>query len=187
MDLLINKMKSIIIKPQYIDFIIGFTTDLKPGFENTKDTLIILINNIMPTGSSNTKLNKIEKMTNFNNKKIFFYIDFPLSHNFPNSLEVINKLFELNDIVKIRITNKICGTCFRSFYYMVREKNIKYSIKPEQGSNVDSDTKSCFEYLNPNHNIYKTNKSAYQQTLQFTKKEGNFTYNLKNFFGHLFD
>ena len=73
---------------------------------------------------------------------------FPLNTG-PNSLIVLNKILELTKEYRITLINQMCGSCFRSFYYLKQKatQNFIYRVQPEQGlsSEMDSDQiRNCF-------------------------------------------
>lgn len=91
-------------------------------------------------------ITKINDRTPGAHLKIFFKNYFPLSHNFPNSIEVLNKVLEMKP-VRLRLTNRMCGTCHRSLYYLV-QKGVDYIVNPDQGLNPTLDTdeiRNCFK------------------------------------------
>ncbi len=134
---------------EYFDIILGssvydrsdFTrgTDISKTFQllidpnrNGYDSFDILKSNIIRNGISG---------------KIYtFSSSFPLTHIPPNSRRVLDALIDLNKSVKVRITNRMCGTCHRSLYYLV-QNGIEYVVNPEQGlGSLDSyAVQKCFD------------------------------------------
>ena len=81
---------------------------------------------------------------NVDNKKNI-RISFPLSLK---DKDLLDKIIEFAKHHKVHILNKMCGTCFPSFYYLVKNSdNISYNVNPDQGLNeTDSpDIKECFK------------------------------------------
>jgi hypothetical protein len=80
---------------------------------------------------------ELERSASLVNKQIYWKTYFPLSHNFENSLLVLNKLLEIKD--RLRIVNRMCGSCHRSLYYLVNN-GVEYIVEPEQGlSHADTE------------------------------------------------
>ena len=74
---------------------------------------------------------------------------FPLNTDGSNKL-VLDKILEMTEKFDVEITNKMCGTCHRSLYYLVQKgnDNFTYSVDPEQKINPDLDTEDilkCFK------------------------------------------
>lgn len=136
-----------------LDFILGATTNFTSDFENNitnekRDVQIyfdpINKNKYIEFGNIYKIIEEKDKIIN---EKFNILMEFPLSHNFPNSLEVLNKIISLKEIVNIRITNRICGSCFRSLYYL-KKNGINYIVNPEQKLSdiLDSrEIRECFE------------------------------------------
>ena len=66
-----------------------------------------------------------------------------------SNIDVLNKILELTKEYKINFVNKMCGTCFRSMYYLVQKatQNFNYEVSPKQGlnSNDTEEIKTCFK------------------------------------------
>jgi hypothetical protein len=78
--------------------------------------------------------------------KIYLNAFFPLAINTPTIKNILEEIININKICKVKIINKMCGTCFRSLYYLVRNK-IDYEVNPDQGF-TSADTaaiRSCFK------------------------------------------
>lgn len=112
--------------------------------------------NISPIGGHINKLNdsnledNIIKSIELNILNLYGY--FPLSTGI-NSNKVLDKIIELSkNKFKIKIINRICGSCFRSLRYLIaKSDNIKYIVDPEQGLDkiMDSDEiRKCFRPSN---------------------------------------
>ena len=82
---------------------------------------------------------------------------FPLSQTSINK-NVLDFIIYLTEKYKIKLINKICGSCFRSFYYLTNncEKNFTYIVNPEQSlSNDDTiDIRECFKSYTPHKSKY---------------------------------
>lgn len=62
---------------------------------------------------------------------------FPLNIQGEININIINKIMELQNKIHIGFYNKMCGTCFRSFWYIINYgKNITYYLSPAQGTDV---------------------------------------------------
>ena len=75
--------------------------------------------------------------------------EFPLEKPDNEILLIIKTLDEIKKSGKnVKIINKICGSCFRTFYHLVKKVGIDYEVSPYQG--LDSaDTpaiQNCFRY-----------------------------------------
>ena len=72
---------------------------------------------------------------------------FPLNTDGSNKL-VLDKVLEMTRDFEIFLSNKMCGSCFRSLYYLVQNanENFTYSVNPEQGlAPADTpDIQKCF-------------------------------------------
>jgi hypothetical protein len=135
-------------EPKYLDLVLGATTSFKASFNDLDNSFIL---NICPIVCKDFKYDIFIEMLNALPKikgqmlKLDDY--FPLSHNFPNSKLILDKLIHLhNNGVIVRITNRMCGTCHRSLYYLVRH-GIEYIVEPEQGLGVQDteEIKRCFK------------------------------------------
>jgi hypothetical protein len=89
----------------------------------------------------------------FKNDKSPYIIkgSFPLNIKDSNKT-VLDKIIKMSEEYKITFVNKICGSCFRSMYYLVKyanSENFSYVVKPEQGLGRQ-DTESiqkCFKNI----------------------------------------
>ena len=74
---------------------------------------------------------------------------FPTNHIGGNNKEVLDKIIELTQNYKVEFINKMCGTCFRSMYYLVHNttQNFTYEVSPAQTLNSDDtpDIRRCFK------------------------------------------
>jgi hypothetical protein len=74
---------------------------------------------------------------------------FPLNTNGTNK-DVLDKILEITKSRKVNFYNKMCGTCFRSMYYLVHNatSNFTYTVNPEQklsDVNDTADIRKCFK------------------------------------------
>lgn len=90
---------------------------------------------------------KAKILNNIVGKKYTFNLFFPLNCT-GNSKKILDSLAYMNNNnnIKPRITNRMCGTCHRSLYYLV-QCGIEYFVNPEQGlGNQDNFAiKKCFK------------------------------------------
>ena len=80
---------------------------------------------------------------------------YEIKNYFPTNIKgtnknVLDKIIQLTDQYKIEFINKMCGSCFRSMYYLVKNttKNFEYEVSPEQGLSSIADTseiRRCFK------------------------------------------
>ena len=127
---------------RYLDIIIGATDNLHSDFKDLDKSLQLLID---PSATNYNDYDKIIKDITDNKRKLFFKSIFPLNYTL-NSKIVLDLLIDINKTIKVRITNRMCGTCHRSLYYLVNN-DIEYIVNPEQGL-VEQDTseiRTCFK------------------------------------------
>lgn len=71
------------------------------------------------------------------------------TNQFGSNIKVLDKLLELTNKFKIYFTNKMCGSCFRSFWYLTKnaKQNFEYNVDPEQklGNSDTPEIRSCFK------------------------------------------
>jgi hypothetical protein len=134
--------------PKYLDLVIGASTLLDTDFSDKTNAYILIINPFSVFNEYDTVKSTIEGLSDLKNKKHTIKLYFPLSHNFAKSIEVLDKILQINTSdIKVRITNRMCGTCFRSMYYLVKN-GVEYKVYPEQGLSDTLDTdeiKKCFK------------------------------------------
>jgi hypothetical protein len=131
----------------YIDFVIGAMGANYTAFESKENNFTVCINPYYDYEKIDVLITVIKSTDSLLDKNYRIRGEFPLSHNFSNSSFVLNKILEMNKKVPVRITNRMCGTCFRSLYYLV-QKGIPYVVEPEQGLNKIMDTpeiRECFK------------------------------------------
>ena len=82
---------------------------------------------------------------------------FPLNQTNTNKY-VLDFIIYLTEKYKIILINKMCGSCFRSFYYLTNncEKNFTYIVNPEQSLSDDdtTDIRECFKSYTPHKSKY---------------------------------
>jgi hypothetical protein len=144
---LLTSIESKLNELKYIDFVIGATERNYSDFKSEKNNLTLCISPIATNEKFDVVITEIKSTDSLLDKNYRIYFLFPLSHNFPNSKIVLDKILDLNKKVRIRITNRMCGSCFRSLYYLVKN-GIEYSVSPEQGLDDNTDTpaiRRCFK------------------------------------------
>lgn len=112
------------------------------------DSLILRFVTLPRAPLLETVVPQIAKEENLNNKVYTIQEHFPLDHNGTNTARVMDYIKDtVMPKIKIRIENKICGTCFRSFYYLVKH-GAEYIVNPAQGAKPPMDTDEilrCFK------------------------------------------
>ncbi len=77
------------------------------------------------------------------------YCTFPTNQIGGNNKEVLDKIIELTATYNVKFINKMCGSCFRSMYYLVHNttQNFTYEVSPAQGfkSQDTDEIKKCFK------------------------------------------
>ena len=154
---------------EYLDIIIGATNNLSSDFKDLDKSLQLLID---PSATNYNDYDKIIEDITDNKRKLFFKSDFPLNYTL-NSKIVLDLLIDINKTIKVRITNRMCGTCHRSLYYLVNN-DIEYIVNPEQGLAKEDtpEIRTCFkdaEYaLNQTRKtMYLNDKQVYPPPLNF--------------------
>jgi hypothetical protein len=149
---LFEEIKKYIIKINITDIVIivGAIYQQELQFPNGKSSLNIFIT---PTSDFKTVEQTIEKLNKTDDNSIrnlYVNAEFPLAVN--------DKIKEILDIIidihfnhsKVFLINKLCGDCFRSFYYLRKNSGdgIGYDVSPLQSTDKrDTDEiKSCFKY-----------------------------------------
>jgi len=133
------------IEPKYLDLIIG-ATSISSDFD-TKNSFTLIISPIPRFDDYATFIPKLNELSIIKNQILTFNGYFPLSHNFPNGLNILNRLIQLNKSgINVRVINRMCGSCHRSLYYLVKN-GIEYTVNPEQGVGVQDteEIKRCFK------------------------------------------
>lgn len=136
-----------------------YASDTSPQTHINRDSITLLVNPVSSIRSQTEKsqINNYILYTDFrtnikklndtaNPRGLILYLDsyFPLTHLLPNSRLVLDKIGSMAN--NIKIVNRICGSCFRSLYYLVRTHDIEYINEPEQGNSyADTDAiLDCF-------------------------------------------
>jgi len=127
---------------KYLDIILGSSTKNNSAFKDLSDSIQLCITPA-EFDSYDTILKKIKDEKNINGKTYYMNTYFPLNYKDSNSKEILDLLIKINTSIKVRITNRMCGTCHRSLYYLVKN-NIEYLVEPEQGFELDP-TKPTFD------------------------------------------
>jgi hypothetical protein len=72
--------------------------------------------------------------TNEKLEKNYYIKNYFPTNQFGSNIKVLDKLLELTNKFKIYFTNKMCGSCFRSFWYLTKnaKQNFEYNVDPEQ-------------------------------------------------------
>jgi hypothetical protein len=152
-------------KVEEIHIILGANPNFKSDFRIVKDNYVCLF--FDPNGRDDIYSDTTEKINFPQIKEFKFKLPFPLNFTDTNSKEILDKIIEIhNKGINVYITNRICGTCFPSFYYLVKN-GIQYKVAPEQGlddilknSINPQDTEEIKDCFNPL--IYKYNMRKYQ-------------------------
>ena len=134
---------------RYLDIILGATTNVRSDFDDLGNSLQLCISPIDNFDNFETLQNKIKTTADFKGQLFTFKSEFPLNHITPNCKAVLDLLLQINASIKVRITNRMCGTCHRSLYFLVKH-GIEYKVNPEQGLNPVLDTPeiiNCFKDL----------------------------------------
>jgi hypothetical protein len=140
----IIKKKISSVDGQKITFIIGAEEELSyfgagKNFTNI-NSFVLLINPVSKSSSApsikyrykpySVVYDNLVSAPTLQNLVLEWDAPFPLSHNKPNSKIVLDEILTIGD--KIRLINRMCGTCHRSFYYLLSAQNIEYINEPEQ-------------------------------------------------------
>ena len=92
----------------------------------------------------------IDQIKSSNNLESEYKINgyFP-TNQFGENKNVLDKIINLTNKFNIKFVNKICGSCFRSMWYLVQNttKNFIYEVSPGQGlDSADSEgIRTCFK------------------------------------------
>ena len=154
---LFEEIKKYIIKINITDIVItdiviivGAVYSEELNFPNRKSSLNIYITPI-ETSNFKTVVQTIEKLNKTNDNSIrnlYVNAEFPLAIN-DKIKEILDLIIDINfNYSKVFLINKLCGDCFRSFYYLRANSlgDIGYDVSPNQGTDIrDTDAiKSCF-------------------------------------------
>jgi hypothetical protein len=73
-----------------------------------------------------------KESVNLDTKIIYIARGFPLSSISSTDKACIEHISRLSQLAPVHITNRICGSCFSSFYTLVHEYGFTYTVDPEQ-------------------------------------------------------
>jgi hypothetical protein len=134
---------------KYLDIILGAIEQTHSDFDDLGNSLQLCITPINSFDDFDILKSKIENIDNLGGNILTFNSEFPLNFQKRNCQKILDLLLRINDSIKVRITNRMCGTCHRSLYYLVQQ-GINYIVNPEQGLNNDLDTPEiikCFKNI----------------------------------------
>jgi hypothetical protein len=137
--------------PVYFDIVVGAEKqgEFSSAFPDKTNAYCLFLNHVEEFESSlENLLNKIREEGSLKGKEHKFKRYFPLSYTRgPNNRVVLDKLVEMNrNGIHVRFTNRMCGTCFPSFYYLA-QRGIAYKMFPSaelSGSQNTPAIRSCF-------------------------------------------
>ncbi len=136
-----------------IHIILGATENLKSDFNDNQNekSIYLFFDPVNPN-----YIDTIENLSKYPSIKLFkFNLSFPLNHLEEKSKQILELIIEINKNKPIYITNRMCGTCHRSLYYLVNN-GIKYIVNPEQNLSDELDTDEVRNCFNKNKYTYKT-------------------------------
>lgn len=115
-------------KPEGVEFILGATTNMSSthplkNSENGSNILKIYMNPFYKPENENE---------NLDTKIIYIAKGFPLSGISNTDKLCIGLISRLSSLGPVHITNRICGSCFSSFYSLVHKYKFSYTVNPEQ-------------------------------------------------------
>ncbi|AYV82499.1 MAG: hypothetical protein Hyperionvirus1_78 [Hyperionvirus sp.] len=131
------------IKPEKLILDIGATSEGAPAAGGN------LVLRFIPGNPQAEKIGAIIDQINTadNLKGKTYWIDqfFPLDNTKERAATVINSIKDLMTVIPVVIYNRICGTCFRSFYYLAKY-GAEYSFQGAQGKGVQDTDEilNCF-------------------------------------------
>jgi hypothetical protein len=133
-------------EPRYLDLVIG-AHNKYGSFSEPSYTLAI--NPIATyTNTFESIQEKLKTYDTLKEKTDALHEYFPLSYsNVPNNKEVLDKLLDMQRKgIQVRLTNRMCGSCFPAFYYLVKH-GVEYIVRPEQGLGTQNTSaiRSCFK------------------------------------------
>lgn len=135
--------------PKYFDLVLGSTTKNNSDFRDLENSYTLAITPIEGFKYSIDDILSIITSTDSLKNKVHALKDsFPLHYNKrPNNKAILDRVIEMYQKgIKVRITNRVCGSCFPSFYYLVKN-GIEYLVSPEQGLHKDNtaEIRECFK------------------------------------------
>jgi len=142
-----------------IHIILGATQNLTSDFEIDDNSILLFFDP-----------NKAEYIdapetinTDSSRKEFYFNIPFPLNY-LKKSKEILDVIIQINKTKPVFITNRMCGTCHRSLYYLV-QNGVKYIVNPEQGLDETMDPEDIRDCFDPSkYKYYRFNKSKIYMT-----------------------
>lgn len=149
LNIIVQKNKEAESKLTYLDIILGAWTEYSSDFKQNDNSIQIFLDPYY-TGRYDEPEIGLKKLSEGTliNKQYLFQLPFPLNYKDVNSKKILDALIDINNNqMKVRITNRMCGTCHRSLYYLVK-KGIQYIANPEQGLGAQDTTemRKCFDH-----------------------------------------
>jgi hypothetical protein len=125
-----------------------YNINLNFNLNATYTNIETILDNIK-TNLDNIKTNLDNIKTNEKLEKNYYIKNYFPTNQFGSNIKVLDKLLELTNKFKIYFTNKMCGSCFRSFWYLTKnaKQNFEYNVDPEQTLGVQDtpEIRSCFK------------------------------------------
>jgi hypothetical protein len=109
----------------------------------TTDNIVIHISPATGFSSIDDAVTQIDK----GNKTIKVKALFPLNVNTEANKKTIDIIINMSRTQNIILINKMCGSCFGSFWYLLNSaRNFTYVVNPAQGTNSDDTDRimKCF-------------------------------------------
>lgn len=159
-----------------IHIVLGATKKFNSDFFTNENSIILYFD---PFNATYTDI--IDNLYNYPNSMSFkFRLPFPLNHLDEKSKIILNIIIEINKIKPIFITNRMCGTCHRSLYYLV-QNNVKYTVNPEQGLGImdTEEIKNCFfkyQYITIGKKIIRTEYKFNDNGEKMKNDDGEYIY-----------
>ena len=189
---LISKCEENKINPT-ICFVLGilYGSPCPSYTRNDENIIYILITNSDLFDNIDEVIPSIDTM-NLNVSKTMITINttFPLNYEFEKDKLLLDYIIKLTENYKIVLCNQICGSCFKSMWYLRDkcDKNFEYHVCPEQGLGKIQDTeeiKRCFLKETKREKMYRLLKEQglptdeqsggkyYEKFLKYNKKIAN--------------
>jgi hypothetical protein len=144
MKKLFETVKTYMVDKSELKIVVGATEDLEMK-ESVSNGLILYITPIISFIDINDAIKKLNNRTIINNS-LKINTEFPLGTSKPLTIEILDIIINIKKSGKIvRLINKMCGSCFRSFYYL-KNNGIIYEVNPDQGLTNDDtpQIRRCF-------------------------------------------